>query len=84
MPVIMRQHFNRWYKLRPFYLANKFADLPVQIFSVLLYIIIVYLMTGQIFNSQRFVLLFIAYVAITLIAQMIGVIVGTALSIQVI
>lgn len=84
MPVIKREHFNRWYKLRSIYLANKLADLPIQIASVTLYLLIVYFMTGQILELNRFAMFYLAYIAVSLVAQMIGVIVGTALDIQVI
>ncbi|KAH0535288.1 ATP-binding cassette sub-family G member 4-like isoform X1 [Cotesia glomerata] len=82
VPIVTREHFNRWYKLRSFYLANKFADLPIQIIAVSIYTLIVYFMTGQIPEGRRFVLLAIVSVAVSLVAQIIGVIVGTGMSVQ--
>ncbi|XP_011299281.1 ATP-binding cassette sub-family G member 4 [Fopius arisanus] len=82
LPVIIREHFNRWYKLRSFYFANKFADLPIQITAVLLYTIILYLMTGQIAEGRRFLLLLLCYIAVSLVAQLIGLICGIVLSIK--
>ncbi|KAF7988677.1 hypothetical protein HCN44_001250 [Aphidius gifuensis] len=82
MPVIKREYFNRWYKLRSIYLANKIADLPIQIVSVTLYVLIVYLMTRQILELNRFAMLYLAHIAVSLVAQMIGIIVGTALDVQ--
>ncbi|CAD6232938.1 GSCOCT00007057001.2-RA-CDS [Cotesia congregata] len=82
LPIVTREHFNRWYKLRSFYLANKFADLPIQIIAVSIYTLIVYFMTGQIPEGRRFVLLAIVSVAVSLVAQIIGVIVGTGMSVQ--
>lgn len=31
MPIIMREHFNRWYSLLSYYLAVTFADIPIQV-----------------------------------------------------
>ncbi|XP_034941510.1 uncharacterized ABC transporter ATP-binding protein/permease YOL075C-like [Chelonus insularis] len=82
LPIISREHFNRWYKLRSFYIANKLADLPIQVVAVSIYTLIVYLMTGQILEGKRFILLSIACVVVSLVAQIIGVIVGTGLNMQ--
>ncbi|XP_057334859.1 ATP-binding cassette sub-family G member 4-like isoform X1 [Microplitis mediator] len=82
VPIATREHFNRWYKLRSFYLANKFADLPIQIIAVSIYTLIVYFMTGQIPEGRRFALLSAVCVTVSLVAQIIGVIVGTGMSVQ--
>ncbi|XP_057334856.1 ATP-binding cassette sub-family G member 1-like isoform X1 [Microplitis mediator] len=82
LPIVTREHFNRWYKLRSFYLANQLADLPIQIIAVTIYTYIVYFMTGQILEVRRFVLWSMVCVVVSLVAQLIGVIVGIALSIH--
>lgn len=83
LPIVVREHFNRWYKLRSFYLANKLADLPIQITAVFVYILIVYLMTGQILEVERFILLLMCFIAVSLVAQVIGLIVGIVLCLEV-
>ncbi|XP_015122214.1 ATP-binding cassette sub-family G member 1 [Diachasma alloeum] len=82
LPIVVREHFNRWYKLRSFYLANKLADLPIQITAVSLYMLILYLMTGQIAEGKRFLLLLTCYIAVSLVAQLIGLICGIVFSIK--
>lgn len=31
MPIIIREHFNRWYSLPSYYLAITLADIPIQV-----------------------------------------------------
>lgn len=38
LPIIIREHFNRWYSLKSYYLATTIADTPIQVqyFDILL------------------------------------------------
>ncbi|XP_058805822.1 ATP-binding cassette sub-family G member 4-like [Phymastichus coffea] len=82
LPSLMREHFNRWYKLRSFYIANRFADLPVQIAAVSIYTLVMYFMTGQMLESKRVAMFILICVLVSLIAQVIGIIAGCSLGIQ--
>nr|XP_034180127.1 ATP-binding cassette sub-family G member 4-like isoform X2 [Osmia lignaria] len=82
LPIIMREHFNRWYKLHSFYLANKLADIPIQFTAISLYILIVYYMSNQLFELKRFCLYTVMCCAISLVAQTIGLLVGTGMKVQ--
>ncbi|CAK9797704.1 ATP-binding cassette subfamily G member 4 [Anthophora quadrimaculata] len=82
LPIIMREHFNRWYKLHSFYLANKLADIPIQFGAISLYILIVYYMSDQLLELQRFCLYTLMCFAITMVAQMFGLLVGTGMKVQ--
>ncbi|CAL7935408.1 unnamed protein product [Xylocopa violacea] len=82
LPVIMREHFNRWYKLHSFYLANKLADIPIQFIAISLYILIVYYMSDQLLELQRFCLYTLMCFAVSMVAQMFGLLVGTGMKIQ--
>lgn len=31
LPILTREHFNRWYSLKSYYLAITLADIPVQV-----------------------------------------------------
>ena len=84
LPIVTREHFNRWYNVRSYYLANKFADLPVQITAASVYTIIIYFISGQILELYRLGLTLIVYVVISLIAQLIGLITATIFNLQVI
>ncbi|XP_014614696.1 PREDICTED: ATP-binding cassette sub-family G member 1-like isoform X2 [Polistes canadensis] len=82
LPILMREHFNRWYKLRSFYLANKFADFPVQLTATCIYTLIVYFMSNQIFEAKRLILYVLMCFVVSLVAQAIGFIVGVGLTVQ--
>ncbi|XP_017885885.1 ATP-binding cassette sub-family G member 4-like isoform X1 [Ceratina calcarata] len=82
LPVIMREHFNRWYKLHSFYLANKLADIPIQFTAISSYILIVYYMSDQLLELHRFCLYTLMCFAISMVAQMFGLLVGTGMKIQ--
>ncbi|XP_029032461.1 ATP-binding cassette sub-family G member 4-like isoform X1 [Osmia bicornis bicornis] len=82
LPIIMREHFNRWYKLHSFYLANKLADIPIQFAAISLYILIVYYMSNQLFELKRFCLYTVMCCAISLVAQTFGLLVGTGMKVQ--
>ncbi|OAD59624.1 ATP-binding cassette sub-family G member 1 [Eufriesea mexicana] len=83
LPIIMREHFNRWYKLHSFYLANKLADIPIQFVAISLYILIVYYMSDQLLELQRFCLYTLMCFAVSMVAQTFGLLIGTGMKIQV-
>ncbi|XP_011498995.1 PREDICTED: ATP-binding cassette sub-family G member 4-like [Ceratosolen solmsi marchali] len=82
LPILIREHFNRWYKLRSFYMANKLADLPVQVAATSTYALVVYQMSGQIPELNRLGLFVMMCVLVSLVAQTIGMILGTSLNVQ--
>lgn len=79
----MREHFNRWYKLHSFYLANKLADIPIQFTAISLYILIVYYMSDQLLELQRFCLYTLMCFAVSIVAQTFGLLIGTGMKVQV-
>ncbi|XP_001607392.2 ATP-binding cassette sub-family G member 4 [Nasonia vitripennis] len=82
LPILTREHFNRWYKLHSFYMANKLADLPVQIAAASAYTLIVYFMSGQVPELKRLGLFVLMCILVSLVAQTIGLIIGTSLSLH--
>lgn len=83
MPIVAREHFNRWYSKKAYYCALTFADLPLQFACVLVYVLITYLMTAQPLEVFRLCLFLIVAVMVTLIAQGFGMIVGAAFGVKV-
>ncbi|XP_034670136.1 ATP-binding cassette sub-family G member 1 [Drosophila subobscura] len=81
-PIVSREHFNRWYSLRAYYVAITVADLPIQIICSALFIVPTYLMTHQPMELWRFGLFFLVVFLTALVAQSIGLAVGAALSLK--
>lgn len=81
-PIVSREHFNRWYSLRAYYVAITLADLPIQIICSSLFIVPTYLLTGQPLEVWRFGMFFLIVFMTALVAQSIGLAVGAALSLQ--
>ncbi|XP_020282075.1 ATP-binding cassette sub-family G member 1-like [Pseudomyrmex gracilis] len=82
LPILMREHFNRWYELRSYYLANKLADFPIQLTATFIYTIVVYYMTDQVPESKRLGLYMLMCFIISLVAQAVGLIIGSGLKVQ--
>ncbi|KAJ8687963.1 hypothetical protein QAD02_023758 [Eretmocerus hayati] len=82
MPILRREHFNRWYNLRSLYLSNRLSDLPVQITAVTIYSVVIYWMSGQIAEMSRFIRFVASNVLVSLLAQTVGLIFGTLLNLK--
>lgn len=81
-PIVSREHFNRWYSLRAYYVAITLADLPIQIICSALFIVPTYLMTQQPLELWRFGMFFLIVFVTALVSQSIGLAVGAALSLK--
>ncbi|KAH8419465.1 hypothetical protein KR222_005919 [Zaprionus bogoriensis] len=81
-PIVSREHFNRWYSLRAYYVAITLADLPIQIICSSLFIVPTYLLTSQPLEAWRFGMFFLIVFMTALVAQSIGLAVGAALSLS--
>jgi len=82
LPILTREHFNRWYKLRSYYLANKVADFLVQFIATFIYTVIVYYMSDQLPESRRFGLYLLMCFLVSLVGQTAGLIIGSGLKVQ--
>ncbi|KAG5684833.1 hypothetical protein PVAND_014044 [Polypedilum vanderplanki] len=75
--TVLRENFNRWYSVKSYYIANTLIDFPVTFLSCLLFSIIIYIMVGWPMEADRFSVFFIVSLLIVMIAQAIGLIIGT-------
>lgn len=83
LPIITREHFNRWYSLRAYYIAMTLADVPIQVFCSLIYLMITYYMTSQPWQFYRFGLFVAICLMVVFVAQALGLFVGALFSVKV-
>ncbi|XP_068632466.1 ATP-binding cassette sub-family G member 1-like isoform X2 [Battus philenor] len=75
--MLRREYFNRWYGLKAYYAALTFSTLPIMILFGLLFLGIVYLMSGQILEWDRFILFVICAILIGICSEGLGLVVGS-------
>ncbi|RZC39728.1 ABC2 membrane and/or AAA 21 domain containing protein, partial [Asbolus verrucosus] len=75
--LLKREHFNRWYSLKAFYSALFFSSLPLFITLGSMFIGIVYFLTDQPKEVDRFLGFYLTCFAIALTAQGLGYLVGS-------
>lgn len=83
MPIIAREHFNRWYSLKSYFLAVTIADAPLQGACTLVYTGVVYYMTAQPMEPARFLLFLLMCALVSFVAQSVGLLVGAAMKVEV-
>lgn len=84
LPIVTREHFNRWYSLKAYYVAMTLADAPIQTGCIAIYIVITYLMTSQPLEFFRLGLFFAICLMTAFVAQSLGLVVGALFSVKVI
>ena len=80
VPVLRKEHFNNWYKLRTYYAAFLVANLPVQAFMVLAYSLTAYFLSSQPPEMWRFGIFLLASLLVAFIAEGFGYCLGTTLN----
>jgi ATP-binding cassette subfamily G (WHITE) protein 4 len=63
--------------VKSYYIANTLIDLPVTLVSCFFFSIIIYVMVGWPIEADRFSVFFIVSLLIVMIAQAIGLVIGT-------
>ncbi|KAK3927918.1 ATP-binding cassette sub-family G member 4 [Frankliniella fusca] len=82
MPIIAREHFNRWYSLKSYFLAVTMADVPLQGMCVCVYTVVVYYMTAQPMEPLRFLQFLLICSLVSFVAQSVGLAVGAAMKVE--
>lgn len=82
LPIVTREHFNRWYSLKAYYVAMTLADAPIQMGCVMLYIVITYFMTAQPMELFRIGLFFAICLMVVFVAQSLGLVVGALFNVK--
>uniref|UniRef100_A0A6M2E3Q0 Putative transporter abc superfamily breast cancer resistance protein n=1 Tax=Xenopsylla cheopis TaxID=163159 RepID=A0A6M2E3Q0_XENCH len=76
MSILQKEHFNRWYSLKSYYMAINIVDLPVSIVSCIVFSIIIYLMSAQPLEFIRFGMFLSISMLVVFVAQSVGLMVG--------
>ena len=78
--LLKREHFNRWFRIGPYYLAMTAAKLPMQIFLAFAYITMIYIMSDQPLEYTRMAMFYSIAVLIALTSESLGVLISSRLS----
>uniref|UniRef100_A0A0A9YMK9 ATP-binding cassette sub-family G member 4 n=2 Tax=Lygus hesperus TaxID=30085 RepID=A0A0A9YMK9_LYGHE len=76
MNILIKEHFNRWYSLKSYYIMVNIVDIPVAGGCCIIFTTVVYLMTGQPLTTPRFMTFMVLSLLVVFIAQSLGYIVG--------
>lgn len=76
MSILIKEHFNRWYSLKSYYIMVNIVDIPVAAFCCIIFTVIIYPLSGQPLDSDRFWVFLIVSLLVVFIAQSIGYMVG--------
>lgn len=78
--LLKREHFNRWFRIGPYYLAMTAAKLPMQIGLAFGYITMIYVMSDQPLEYKRIAMFYAIAVMIALTSESLGVLISARLS----
>ncbi|XP_066908513.1 ATP-binding cassette sub-family G member 4 [Halyomorpha halys] len=76
MSILIKEHFNRWYSLKSYFIMVNIVDIPVAAICCILFSIIVYFLSGQPQDMDRFWVFLAVSLLVVFIAQSIGYVVG--------
>lgn len=79
--LLKKEHFNQWYSLCPYYMALTFSKVPTITFFSLLYLTIVYALSGLPYELDRFVVFCTVGVTVAFVAEGMGLMIGSVFSV---
>jgi ATP-binding cassette, subfamily G (WHITE), member 1 len=82
LPVIKREHFNRWYSFTAYYMSLILADIPMQILCTIIYLLITYFLTNQPLELFRFGAFFLINLLCSFVAQGLGLVVSSLFNVK--
>ncbi|KAH1027940.1 ATP-binding cassette subfamily G member 4 isoform X2 [Dendroctonus ponderosae] len=81
LQLMKREYFNKWYSLKAYYFCFTLASLPLMICYSLMFLIIVYVLSNQPLDLERFTWFSIIGVSLGLTSQGLGYLIGSVFSI---
>ncbi|KAI5636161.1 ABC transporter domain-containing protein [Phthorimaea operculella] len=82
IPVIRREHFNRWYMTGAYYCSTLVSSLPTLTFCTLSYGILTYWLTGQPHDFTRFIIYCWTLMLVAYVAQCMGLLNGSMFDVK--
>ncbi|XP_041988134.1 ATP-binding cassette sub-family G member 4-like [Aricia agestis] len=82
IPIIRREHFNRWYNAGSYYFSTLVSCLPLQTVCTLLFSGITYYMAGQPLEAKRFFIYSLTLLLVSYVALIIGLFNGSILNVK--
>lgn len=83
LPIIQREHFNRWYSTGAHYIALNLADVPILVICSLTFTIVAYIMTNHPLEDFRFSTVLAIGLAMSFTSQAYGIFAGTIVELKV-
>lgn len=80
LPILRKEHFNNWYKLRTYYAAFIITNTPVQMIFAIVYSSVSYYLSSQPMEWFRFLMFASSAILTTLIAESFGLVLGTTVN----
>ncbi|XP_034942024.1 ATP-binding cassette sub-family G member 1-like [Chelonus insularis] len=83
MQILTREHFNRWYRLAPYYISLLLVEIPFQAACASTYLVVSYWLTGQPIETHRILLFMVVSIAASLTAQAWGFFIGATTPVKI-
>ncbi|XP_011050624.1 PREDICTED: ATP-binding cassette sub-family G member 1 [Acromyrmex echinatior] len=83
MQILTREHFNRWYRLAPYYISILLVEIPFQAACAASYLIVSYWLTAQPIETNRIIFFNTVSIAASLTAQAWGFFIGVTTPIKI-
>ncbi|VVC93867.1 ATP-binding cassette sub-family G member 1-like [Leptidea sinapis] len=82
IPIVRREHFNRWYNTGAYYASTLVSILPTQTVCTFSFCAITYLMTGQAQDILRFMIFSSTLVLVSYVSTCIGILNGSLFNVK--
>ncbi|KAK7861706.1 hypothetical protein R5R35_010070 [Gryllus longicercus] len=76
--LLRREHFNKWYSLVPYYSAMTVSKIPTQVFFSMIFITMVYFMSGLPMDLTRFASFAIVGILVSIASEGLGLAIASA------
>lgn len=81
--LLRREHFNRWYSIDVYFLAHFASNMPIQMVFGFFYVLIVYFMTSQPLDIERFALFYMFCMLSSFTAESFGMMISSVMNVSV-